>query len=391
MASSRILVVGAGAFGLSAALELRRRGHEVVLVDPGPLPHADAASNDVSKLIRADYGGDVLYTELMELALTRWRAQTSERPRPLFHETGLVCLTRSAMMPGEFEHDSFTLLSARGYPLERLNCDTILARFPAFSEGGYLDGYFNPVGGWAESGEVLRALIAEARLLGVELREGVRARRLPGHAHLDHTGIECADGTTIEADHVVVTTGAWVCQLLPELADRVRAIGQPVFLLRPADPAPFRPPHFVPFTAEIARSGWYGFSATRDGLVKIAHHGPGIPVELDAPRLVPAAFEARLRSFLAEALPALADAPLHASRLCLYGDSFDGDFIIARVPERPGVTVAAGDSGHAFKFTPVLGELIADAVLGAENRFLPRFRWRERTTPRTEAARAVDH
>ena len=62
MKATNILVVGAGVFGASAALELRIRGHAVTLVDPGPLPHADASSTDVSKIVRADYGGDAFYS-----------------------------------------------------------------------------------------------------------------------------------------------------------------------------------------------------------------------------------------------------------------------------------------------------------------------------------------
>ena len=63
-----ILVIGGGIFGLTAALELRRRGHRVTIADVGAIPSPLAASTDVSKVVRADYGSDVLYTELMEHA-----------------------------------------------------------------------------------------------------------------------------------------------------------------------------------------------------------------------------------------------------------------------------------------------------------------------------------
>ena len=64
-------------------------------------------------------------------------------------------------------------------------------------------------------------------------------------------------------------------------------------------------------------------------------------------------------------LPALADAPIVHRRMCLYCDTFDGDFWIDHDPERPGLVVAAGDSGHGFKFAPILGALIADVVEGS--------------------------
>jgi len=59
-----VLVIGAGIFGLTAALELQLRGYRVTVADPGPVPHPLAASNDVSRMVRMDYGGDGLYSSL---------------------------------------------------------------------------------------------------------------------------------------------------------------------------------------------------------------------------------------------------------------------------------------------------------------------------------------
>jgi glycine/D-amino acid oxidase-like deaminating enzyme len=149
-----------------------------------------------------------------------------------------------------------------------------------------------------------------------------------------------------------------------------------VFHLQPADRAAFAPSRFPVFGADISRTGYYGFPINHDGIVKIANHGAGLETTPDAPRHVTAAQEAALREFLHDSFPGLAGAPIVARRLCVYGDTRDAHFWIARHPERPNLTVATGGSGHAFKFAPVLGELIADTVLGRSNRFAARFRWR---------------
>jgi glycine/D-amino acid oxidase-like deaminating enzyme len=112
-------------------------------------------------------------------------------------------------------------------------------------------------------------------------------------------------------------------------------------------------------------------------------------VHADDARSVLPAEEARFRAFVRDHLPALAGAPIIATRLCLYCDTFDGDFWIAHDPARPGLIVAAGDSGHAFKFAPVLGGLIADVVETKPNPWAPRFRWRTRGRAAKEAARAT--
>ncbi len=389
MSRPKLVIAGAGAFGLSTALASARRGFAVTVVDPGPVPHPDAASTDISKLVRGDYGADGLYTDLMELALDGWRAwnrRWAESGRPLFHETGVLMLAREPMRPGGFEHDSFALLSARGYRLERLDSTALARRYPAWSADRFPDGYYNPLGGWAESGAVVAALAAEARQAGVELREGFRfAKLIEGGGAV--RGVRSDAGEVTEGDAVVIAAGTWTSKLLPELADRLVSVGQPVMVFRPRDAAPFTPPTFVPWAADIARTGWYGFSATSEGLVKVANHGPGVRLDPDEPRRVGAGEEARFRSFLGDALPALAAADLVYARLCLYSDSFDGDFLIGRHPARAGLVVAAGGSGHAFKFTPALGDLVADAVEGKGNAFSARFGWRERGTLKTEAAR----
>src|SRR5438445_4370741 len=85
----RVLFAGAGVFGVTAAIELRKRGHPVMLVDPGPLPHPLAASTDISKVVRLEYGADEPYTALAERAIEGWRRWNRDLG-PLYHETGLL-------------------------------------------------------------------------------------------------------------------------------------------------------------------------------------------------------------------------------------------------------------------------------------------------------------
>lgn len=377
-----VLIAGAGIFGLTAAIELRARGHAVTVVDPGPIPHPLAESTDISKVVRLDYGADADYTELGERSLSGWRAWNARWPRPLFHETGVTFLARTPMQPGGFEHDSFALLTSRGHPLERLDAAAIARRFPAYRPGALVDGYYNPLGGWAESGAVVAQLAAEARAAGIVVREHAPVVRIA-----DDGVLAGASAELVPAELVVVCAGSWAGRLLPELAPHVRPIGQPVFHLRPDDPTLFGPERFPVFGADIARTGYYGFPVNPDGIVKIANHGTGIQIARDEDRVVSATQEAHLRAFLADTFPALAAAPIVDRRLCVYGDTRDGHFWIARHPTRANLVVATGGSGHAFKFAPVLGALIADVALGAS---VPKFGWRPELVEQTrgDAARA---
>jgi glycine/D-amino acid oxidase-like deaminating enzyme len=290
------------------------------------------------------------------------------------------------MRPGGFEHDSMRTHSARGHVVTRLAPDELAGRFPAWKAGRYPDGYFNPRAGWVESGRVMTRLIDEAKLAGVEVHAGDPAARLLEEGSWV-AGIVTASGARVHGDVVLVAAGAWTPSIVPQVSAAIWPVAQPVFHLAPRDPAPWRPPAFPVWAAAIAESGWYGFPANASGIVKIANHGPGRRVDPDAPRVIAAEDEDRLREFLRESLPGLAGAPLAAAKTCLYSDSFDGDFFIGLDPERPGLAVASGDSGHGFKFAPVLGAVIADAIEEKPSRFTARFRWRRPEARKAEEAR----
>jgi len=386
--SSHVVVVGAGIFGVSSALSLRQKGHRVTIVEPGPIPHPLAESTDISKVVRADYGADAVYTALMEKSLAAFRQYNQRYSRPLFHETGVMFVSQNPMSPGSFEYECFSLLTRRGHALQRLDSAAIRQRFPAW-EGPYVDGYFNPSGGYAESGQFVVAMADEASALGVSWILGQKVVRVV-EKNQRITGVVLTNGEMISADHVVVATGSWTTDLFPELAGSLRSVGQPVFHLRPKNPEAFRPEVFPVFGADISRTGYYGFPANADGIVKIANHGIGRSMHPDSlDRVVTPEQEKAFREFLAQSFPSLADAPIVYTRICVYGDSLDEHFWISRHPAIEGLVLAAGGSGHGFKFGPVIGDLVVDALHGVPNPVLQKFRYRHETamTRGEEAAR----
>ncbi len=386
----KVIIVGGGIFGVTAALELSKRGYEVALFERGVLPHPQASSTDITKMIRGDYGADVFYTDLMHQAFEGWDTWNRIFPRPLYHQTGFLLLVRQTMPSHSFEMQSMQTLKQRGYALQRLEGDFLRRRFPQWRAELYPDGYYNPRGGWAESGEVVAQLVRMAKAAGVQCYENI------GNVHLLEAdnqviGIKTAQGQVYQARHTIVAAGAWTPSLVPALSDCLKVTAQPVFHLQPKDPTPFRGDVFPGWSADISCTGWYGFPAQAAGIVKIANHGIGISQHPDMIQDMPAHYFEALRTFLSQSLPALLNAPIVATRLCLYCDSWDGDFYIDHHPERPGLLVAAGGSGHGFKFAPVLGPIIADILERRPNPFADRFRWRGRQdTPRFEAARGLD-
>ena len=108
------IVVGGGIFGVTAARELHRRGWQVRLLDPSPVPRTLAASTDISKVVRPDYGADEIYVEMADAALEGWHEWNDRWNPPLYHEDGFLLLSSEPMRPGGFEHESYSWLGTHG-------------------------------------------------------------------------------------------------------------------------------------------------------------------------------------------------------------------------------------------------------------------------------------
>ena len=358
----------------------------MTVVDPGPVPHPLAASNDVSRMVRMDYGDDELYSDLGAEAIAEWHVWNERNGKPLYHEDGFLVLTSEPLEGNSVERKSYDLLTAAGWPLERLGSKVVAERFPLWNSEQYIDGYFNPRGGWAAAGETVEFMAREAKAAGIEVRPGFQVHSIvveSGRA----VGLRSTDGSEVRGDAVVIAAGVWTPRLIPELADMMSPVAQTLVYLRPTVPDRFRPPHFPPWGADIPRTGWYGFPTNPEGVVKLGNHGRGRLVDADAPRDADPEVVEYSRRFLSHSVPELANAPLAGSRSCFYNDTWDGDFYITPHPEIKGLTVSTGGSGHAFKFTPALGRVTADVVEGKPNRYAERFAWRPRGEATKESIR----
>jgi len=389
LTSSNIIVVGGGIFGTSAARELKKRGHSVTLFDSGPLPNPDASSSDISKVIRADYGADRFYAKLATQAITGWHQWNEESRQKLYEETGNLWLTPQPMTKGQFEFESCRVLSELNYPTEPLEKSEIQKRFPAWKEAGYSHGHFNPRGGWAKSTSTVAWLVEKAAEEGVSLQQNNGMTGLLEHSG-QVEGIITQDGTEHRSDLVIIATGAWTPGLLPWMAQTLRSVAQPVYHFQLADPTAYQGKQFPQWGANVSETGWYGFPAQQDGILKVAHHGRGIPMNLGDKQSVFPEMDTKFRDFLGSAFPELQDAPIVKRRLCFYCDSLDGDFWIDHDAERKNLVVATGGSGHGFKFGPVLGKIIADVAEQKSNPWAYRFQRRSVSKALTDAARSND-
>lgn len=388
------LIIGGGVFGLSAAIELRKRQYQVGLLNPDTLPHHLAASTDISKIVRMDYGSDILYFDMANQAIQAWKEWNERLGQTLYHEVGLLQL-----MQADIEQDSQSFewhnrqgLIERGYQPQLLDAPAIKDRYPALNTERFPHALFNPNAGFVEAAAVIRAWAKHARKLGVVIHEHQAVSHLNITSNqLESVGTE--SGGIFSAANVIVCAGAYTPYLLPELQSQMKATGHPVFHFSPQHKMAFSSENLPVFTADISNTGWYGFPVhPKEGVVKMARHTNGLnlhPTRDD--RRVGDKEVNDFKNFLSSAFPIAKDDPIVFTRRCLYTDTLDGDFWIDQHPEIQGLSVASGGSGHGMKMGPVLGPLIADMAEGKAHPWLERFRWRSlsKDTIQKEEARFV--
>ncbi|MGE0490792.1 MAG: FAD-dependent oxidoreductase [Vulcanimicrobiota bacterium] len=351
----RIGVVGGGVFGLSSAWELARRGHQVTLFERRRIPAPDASGTDISKAIRLEYGATThLYAPLVARAFSRWGEVEANTGSSVFHRCGVLFLS-PAYEPGGFEHESQRQLSEMGLAGQVLEATEAARRWPQFNWNGMAAAVHNHRGGWLAASHAVEALGRCAAAEGVTIHEKAEVENV----YESSSGASIRVDTTIhEFDQVVVAAGPWLGKLFPYLASGIRVSRQRITHYQPADPGSFDYPVWV---WDIVNSGWYGFPTNPDGIVKVALHRRSETVDPDIERVEDPEFREESRAFTRANLPGLAEAPI-SGRICLYTNSASGDFLIDRLPGSERIVLAGCGSGHAFKFGPVLGELVADLL-----------------------------
>lgn len=361
-----VVVVGAGVFGAWTALRLQQAGQRVALVDAWGPAHARASSGGESRLTRAAYGADAVYSRMARESLSHWRALSDGADLPLLHPTGVLFFFDR---DDPYARDSQALQAELGYPMDRLAPGELAARYPQADWTGVKFGLLEPEGG------VLMARRAVQTLVGQFVAGGGTYRQT---AVRPPTGprIETAAGEAIEAASYVFACGPWLPKLFPDLlGGRIFPTRQEVmFFAPPAGDGRFGPdalPGWVDFNGGDMVYGMPDLEG-RGFKLAIDRHGP--PIDPDSgDRQVSAAGLAEARAYLARRFPALADAHLVETRVCQYENSSNGDFLIDRHPEWDNVVLVGAGSGHGFKHGPAVGRLAARLVLDPDAAVEPRF------------------
>jgi sarcosine oxidase len=354
-----VIVIGLGGMGSAAAAHLAARGQQVLGLEQFTPAHDRGSSHGDSRVIRQAYYEDPAYVPLLRRSYELFEDLESTSP-------GVLTLTGGLMMGSP---DSRTvagsLASARAWnlPHELLDTAELRRRFPAFAVDDGTVALFEDRAGFVRPEQTVLEHLRRAAASGAELRFGQRV--------LDWTADDGGEGVTVRtaagehrATSLVVCAGAWAPRLLPDLAPHLTVERQLLFYFAPDGPVrPFRDqPIFV--WEQNTGLQLYGIPAhgrDEDG-VKVGFFRNGRPTDPDRlERTVHPDEIGQMRDTLARWIPPLAGTHLR-SVACMYTTTPDQHFVISLHHDHPQVAVAAGFSGHGFKFVPLVGEVLADLV-----------------------------
>lgn len=360
-----IVVGGHGAFGSQSVYHMARQGAKVLSIDMLPVGHSQGSSHGQTRITRLAYAEGAAYVPLLRRSLELFIELSQRSSVELYKRTGMLDIGST------FES---ALFSAREHKLEHsiLSAEEVNSRFPGFSVPDGMKALYQPDGGILRPEKIIEATCSLSKAdPGVEfLQDKVVSFTDLGSSR----GVEVrtAGGSTYRSSKLLIASGPWIRQLLPQLSSVCLPVRQVVgwFDLSQEDEVKFDPLNFPVFiigpSSEQLYYGFPQYGETRGlkiGLYNHLHQAVPDPDEMD--RVTRPEDEAALREGVKTYFP-LANRPMVASNTCLFTNTPDSNFIIDFLPTMSNVMVCSSCSGHGFKLSSGVGELVAKLILDPE-------------------------
>ena len=353
-----VSVAGVGAMGAAACWHLARRGLRVLGLERFSIPNTMGSSHGHNRIIRSAYFEHPSYVPMVRRAFELWREAEQAAGETLLYVTGGI---DSGPPDGRIVSGSLASCREHDLPHELLDRRALAARFPGWRLPEDFVAVVQPDAGFIACERAVEAHAALARAAGADLRT---FEAIIGWAVTAAGKVEVTTATgRYEAAQLVLSTGAWIADHVPALAGKAVAERQTLGWFKPRDADVFQPDRFPVGTVDTAPSFLYvypewGIPGFKIGLynhLQESGHADDLsrdPTDRD---------EAVLRQAVEKFFPDAAGACL-SLQCCLFTNIPDGHFVIDRLADTPQVVVVSPCSGHGFKFSPVVGEAVADLI-----------------------------
>lgn len=349
----RTTVVGAGIAGLATAWALTRRGHQVTLIEQGTIPNTLSASGDHHRIIRRAYPADSGYGDAISEAYSAWNELWRDLDRSHYDPRGFMCISREQ---GDEAEIYLAGMDAGGWQYDLLQPDAACERWPFLDRGSFRYAFQSDDGGALHCRRIASDLAAWLREHGCVILEQRRVDAVDcdaGRCHL-------ADGATIAADQVVITAGAWVAKLFPDLSQRLAVHRTGVVYLDPPTDlveAWSRAP--VILDVGGATDGYIIPPSGQGGL----KFGAGAHRYENAdPDRAREPYEGEgwdILNLFAPPIARISEYEITHTATCVYTFTSDERFFMER---RGNCVIVSACSGHGYKFGAAVGQHVAAAL-----------------------------
>lgn len=341
---------------MSTAWSLVKRGHQVTLLEQGPIPNPLAASGDHHRIIRRAYGKASGYGRAITEAYDAWDELWGDLGESHLDPRGFFCLSRDAGDAAEQHREG---LEEGGYPFELLTAQVAAQRWPFLEAGSFRYAFQSPEGGALHCRKIAAGIAGWLRKSRAAVYEDSKVVAVD----TDHGKVELADGATLQADRVVVTAGAWVLKLFPDLDGELKTYRTAVvYLDPPADLAEAW--HAAPAMIGLGRIDGYivppsGGAGLKfgSGLHKVATS------DADWNRAPVAGEGEAIRDLFSPPIARIGEYRVREVVSCAYTFTPDERFAAW---ERGRCLIVSACSGHGYKFGAAVGRRVAGAIDGGD-------------------------
>ena len=370
MPSYDAIVIGVGGMGSAAVYHLARRGLQVLGVEKHAIPHEMGSSHGYSRMIRYTLQEHPSYVPLVRRSYELWHEMEETAGEELMVTTGSI---RAGAPDSPFFLNAQEACDLHSIPYEILTASEVNKRFPGYRFPEEISSVYQADGGFLLPERCIVTHVQAAERAGADVHS--QETVLDWEARGDGVQVR-TDRDTYTAGRLVVTAGPWAANLVPELAAYAVPERQVMGWFQPKRPELYAADAFPVFGLFTEEGRYYGFPSHAVPGFKIgrAHHLLQ-KVDPDAiNREVHPEDEDILRQAVNRYFP-LAAGKLLDGKTCMYTNTPDEHFMIGTLNGQPQVSVAAGFSGHGFKFASVIGEIMADlAQSGATEHDINLFR-----------------
>ncbi|MCF2649326.1 N-methyl-L-tryptophan oxidase [Niallia circulans] len=354
-----VIVVGAGSMGMAAGYYLSLTGKKVLLLDSHNPPHDKGSHHGETRIIRHAYGEGEEYVPLALKAQELWYELERETGKQFFLKTGVLTVGKESSSSIKNIISSSKRFSL---PIEIMSAEDIKDRWPGITVPSGFIGCYEPTSGVLRCEESIDAYRELAILNGVTILTNNRVTSITANAE----SVEVSTNSdSFIANSLILSAGAWSNQLLAMLDLELPL--NPVrktFAWFDVDEAIYGENIFPAFAFDTPNGYYYGFPSIQKVGLKVGRHDGGTTINPDEAMTTfgeEVGDQEDLTQFLKNFMPST--GKLLYGKTCTYTLTPDEDFIVDLHPKHPNIAIAAGFSGHGFKFSSVIGKILSELII----------------------------